>query len=157
MYFTLYRQPIDTVIKYLPGKTDSIQVEVPTIDSIAVNNAIHALQSQYQRLCDSAVDASYRKGAADAVKELSKIRIPGRRVDTIVRPDIKCATILKLVDDSLTRANGHIRQLIGKTEQLEKDVITGVDERKMWIWLFIAACCVSVLTNIIWFKFKMKI
>jgi len=152
LYWDLYRQPIDTTIIYKQG--DSIPFPVLTIDSFATYLAVRELQDSMTEACKVAIDKAYRLGAEHAYKELSGKRTV--RVDTILRNDPKCATILKMVDDSLTRANLHI----SRTEaSLQSAVATGQEYRKdgrKWLWWFIGACVALGVTNVLWLYAKIK-
>lgn len=153
MYFNLYRQPIDTAIitRYLPGKV----VEIPTVDSFAMYVTIQSLQDSFNVACREAVDIAYRKGATDAWKELmgkSKVR-----VDTVFKFDPRCAATLKLVDDSLTRANLRIERMGSAILSEKLNTKNAIKERDKYLWLFIAACVVLSISvaGFIASKFKL--
>lgn len=152
LYWDLYRQPIDTTIIYKQG--DSIPFPVLTIDSFATYLAVRELQDSMTEACKVAIDKAYLLGIEHTYKELSGKRTV--RVDTILRNDPKCATILKMVDDSLTRANLHI----SRTEaSLQSAVATGQEYRKdgrKWLWWFIGACVALGVSNALWVYAKLK-
>lgn len=146
LYWQLYRQPVDTATVYIKG--DSVPFPVLTVDSAATYLDIRELQDSMSVACKDAIDKAYRLGAEHAYKELSGKRTV--RVDTILRNDPKCATILKMVDDSLTRANLHI----ARTEAaLKVATETGQQYRKdaqRSNWYTIAAAALLGLTNGLW-------
>lgn len=146
MYLHLYRQPIDTTPKYIKG--DPIPFPVPTVDSFAMYLAVRELKDSMTEACKTAIDNAYRLGVEHTYKELKKNYVG--RVDTFFKPDIKCATILKAVDDSLNRANSRL----DKTEAaLRSAVATGQQYRqdaKTNNWYTIAACFLLGITNGVW-------
>lgn len=150
LYWQLYRQPVDTTTVYIKG--DSVPFPVLTVDSFATYLAVRELQDSMTDACKIAIDKAYRLGAEHAYKELAR----SVRVDTIIRIDQKCPTILKMVDDSLTRANLHI----ARTEAaIQSAVTTGQQYRKdsrSWLWWFIWACIALGVTNILWIYTKIR-
>lgn len=152
LYWQLYRQPIDTKTVYIQG--DSVPFPVLIVDSSAVYRAIRKLQDSMSVACKEAIDKAYRMGIEYAYKELAgKVRV---RVDTLIRIDQQCPTALKMVEDSLKRANARL----DRTEAtLIAATATGREYRqdgRKWLWWFIGACIALGVTNVLWLYFKIK-
>jgi hypothetical protein len=142
----------DSSFIYLPGKADSVPVEVfiTDIDSAYFNKVVDSFTSTLNGsyyTCSLKVSTAFASGykAADLKwkKSISKIKVPKRVVDTI-KITVADLQKIKLLESDLSV----------KSQQLaECDLLAEQRKSKstQWFWLFIVSCLlllISVYLNI---------
>jgi len=143
----------DSIRIFIPGKPryESILTltEVPIFDSFAYKIAIQNVDDQ----CNDRIKEAFDLGVDYASSEFKKIKVV-RAVDTF-KYSIIDNQIIKLVQDSLTKAEKHIygldQQNIIQRERLDE---RRKESEKYLIW-FILSIVILVGSNLLWFKIKL--
>jgi hypothetical protein len=148
----------DSVFKYLPGRVDSIPVEklitIKIADDYLLNRKLDSIKRHTQDVCNDAINNAFTLGFDEAANEFKKLKVAMKANDTMLY-SVRDRQIVKLVQDSLTKAERHIygleQQNIVQRERL--------DERKKeaskYLFWFIGAVVIGVASNIIWAKSKL--
>lgn len=130
---------IDTITVYKSG-INTVK-EVPVIDSFAQYLAIRELQDRYTIECNSAVKTAYDSGVAFAARKFAGIKIP-RIVDTVTHTIFDRQSI-KLIQDSLTKAEKRIERTEQQVVSANENILLAKHERNIVLYFLIGVIAVS--------------
>ena len=134
----------DTVAFWHSGGVDSIPYAVPVFDSVQFKHALDSLTAECKK--------AYKNGY-NAVKA---IKVPVKRPDTLLNVVVDRLKY-KLFNDSIQALN--IQFAEAKGQLLQKDSTIKYYSQKVtgWIWWFILAVVLGIVTNILWAINKIKL
>lgn len=137
----------DSFVVYLPGKTDSIPLEIfiPVLDTEYLNKILDSIQDKYKydsQSCKSAVKSAYVSGYNTAEtkwkNKLATIKIPNKKVDTI-KIFVADKQKVALLESDIINKNQKIAELnLALSEKKSKS--------KQWFWLFIVSCLLLIFS-----------
>lgn len=135
----------DSTYIYLPGKVDSVPIEVPilVIDSAYTEKQIDSLQKYYasKKDCSQEIKSAYNLGYSESTKKwksaTSQIKVPLPVIDT-VKISIKDKQQIKLLQDDLADCNTLTQQL-----QLDNAKEKGKSD-KWFLWFVIASILLGI-------------
>lgn len=145
----------DSVIKFLPGRVDSIPYPVPItrkeLDTAALRSAIKRVIDSSDQECLTAMELSYSAGYNDAIDKIGKQKFADKKPDTV--------QVTKFDTDKeklLEKKNSELQgQLVEKEKQLkqaqdkEKEQRKRANKWRLYFWLFLAVV-VAIITRRYW-------
>lgn len=140
----LYPCANDTTTVWIAGGVDSIPYPVPKLDTAQKKKVIDSLNAAFASDCDVAMNESYESGYKNAVLDMQRKKAPVPLPDTIIKT---------IVDKQRAKADAQtIQQLQTQVNTLQ----SLIDEKGKWLWWFIGALVLLVLTNAFWIFSKIK-
>jgi hypothetical protein len=145
----------DSSVVYLPGRVDSVlvEVEVPVMDTPMVEKIIDSIKESFKlaRLDDAMkVRISYSKGYNDAdqkwISKLSNTKVPRKNADTI--------KIFVADKQKISLLEKDIDQLVSNLANTSIELQKKIGKSKQWFWLFVVACI--LLSLAVYFNIKKK-
>ena len=158
----------DSVVTYLPGRTDSVLIntitQVPVFDSFAYSMALYNIQDSAQEQCLASIKEAFDLGIETATKEFNKLKIAVKKPDT-ARYMILDKQAWKLLDDSLQRAEKHIERLKATLISQAENCAKNEAKNNKWMWrsigtwvvlgIFLALCIYGKISKITLPKFRL--
>ena len=111
----------DTNVIYKEGKTDSVFITVPKIisDNRVRDSLLKSLEG-VQDICNERIKEAFDLGVTVTSQELSKIKVPTQRIDTI-KYKIVDRLMIKMLEDTVNSQHNQLAYKTGQIDQLQSD------------------------------------
>lgn len=136
----------DSVAIYIPGKRDSVYIQIPAsisgddhLSVIDLLDSVREAASHIDRACQPRVSAAYRKGYQTAIGRVKTIRVPVPVHDTI-RVVVRDKQFAAVLEQNLKQAKDTL-------VEAQRGQIKAQAQRNLWLILFLFA--MLILTYLI--------
>jgi len=136
----------DSVAIYIPGKRDSIYIEIPTgisgdehLSVVDLLDSVRQAADYIDRTCQPRIAAAYRKGYQTAIGRVKTIKIAVPVHDT-VRVVVRDKQFAAILEQNLKVARESINEQ-------EKTALTARNQRNLWFLLFLIAMLLLIVVS----------
>ena len=144
----------DSIAIYIPGKKDSIYIEIPSgisgdehLSVVDLLDSVRRAADYIDATCQPRIEAAYRKGYQTAIGRVKTIKIAVPIRDT-VKVIVKDRQFAKVIESNLKAAQDILKDKDGEVQKMK-------GKRDSWFWAFLLTlllliCSSYIQLNKIW-------